>query len=264
MFQKMEKYYQLRSQKSNSEPSVTSKARQPCAETELQQNNSSLTMEEKFDLIVSQLANLQGIPAQLNALEARLTNIEKKCINLDAVVKDMAESVDFLDKDLADTKKVVDTKVDFNTFDHLRTELEALEKSIVKKYEDLENRSRRNNLMFHGIPEGSEGTGHDACQTFIKEEILKGMLQISDVQSVEIQRAHRSPGGLPSDVHGKPRPIFVAFYKSTERDRILRVAPKILKTKLYRGKKLFISDDVSLSVREKRKELRLTFIKLFR
>ena len=58
-----------------------------------------------------------------------------------------------------------------------------------KKIDDLINRSKRNNLVFRNIPEGEEkGKG---CIQLI-EEILAHHMKIPDVDSIVIEKAHRS------------------------------------------------------------------------
>lgn len=86
------------------------------------------------------------------------------------------------------------------------------------KIEDMENRSRRNNIRIVGIPEGKEG------QDMVKflDGIIPPLIDRSDRQ-LEIERAHRSPSQRPNSTD-KPRPILARFLRSADRDFVLRAA----------------------------------------
>ena len=83
-------------------------------------------------------------------------------------------------------------------------------KSLEYRAIDQEARSRRNNLIFWGIPEAI--SADENCETVVKE-FLKTNLQVN-TESFIIQRAHRN--GRFS--RGKTRSIIVNFldYKTTE------------------------------------------------
>ena len=59
-----------------------------------------------------------------------------------------------------------------------------------------------------------------------------------------------------------PRPIHVKLLRYTDREQILRSAPKSLKGKQYRGNSVFISDDVTARVRADRAKLKVEQNKL--
>ena len=120
---------------------------------------------------------------------------------------------------------------------------------LEKKIEDLSNRSRRNNIVIWGIPEKAEKSDGKDCIQFVKDFLRKDM-DIS--QEIEIERAHRS-GNLNAK---HSRPIHVKFLRYNDREMVLRKAPKVLKTvKRFGDKKIFLSDDVTESVRADRKKL---------
>lgn len=86
-----------------------------------------------------------------------------------------------------------------------------------EKLDDMENRSRRNNVRFIGIPEGREG---GEVVKFL-EDLIPELLDIEG--KCEIERAHRvaSQQSRPGD---RPRPILAKFLRSTDRDAVLRAA----------------------------------------
>lgn len=209
---------------------------------------------------MKKLENLQSVPRQLTELSERLSVMESEVKHLNAVFKDMAESVDFLDNEVANIKTDMKKKADSTEIQTLKDKVSSFELSIGRKFEDLENRSRRNNLIFHGVPE-DDGVGPPRnLESLIKDDILRDMMGI-DVSSIHIERVHRTPSKkvTPRQTEGslgKPRPIHVRFLRYTDRENVLRSAPSMLKNKTYRGKTIYISDDVSAEVRKLRKNLR--------
>lgn len=88
---------------------------------------------------------------------------------------------------------------------------------IWDKLEDMENRSRRNNVRFVGFPEGKEGG--DVVRFL--EELLPNLLNIEGRR--EIERAHRIASQRPTP-GDRPRPILARFLRSSDRDAVLRAA----------------------------------------
>lgn len=89
--------------------------------------------------------------------------------------------------------------------------------SIWEKLEDMENRTRRNNVRFIGFPEEVEG--RDVIK-FV-EDIIPELLGIDG--KLEIERAHRVPTQSALS-GGRPRPILAKFLRSSDRDMVLRAA----------------------------------------
>ena len=80
------------------------------------------------------------------------------------------------------------------------------------KIDDLENRSRRNNVVIFGVPEGVE-TNPSNCSDFVSDTLLKFIDPDNTMPKIDIQRAHRTPTGpAPARMPGsKPRPVHVLF-----------------------------------------------------
>ena len=114
--------------------------------------------------------------------------------------------------------------------------------TVTDKMEYLEGQSRRNNLVFNGVAEAPGETWADTEEKIMK--ILKENLQLQ--HKVEVERAHRTgkPGG-----GDRPRPIAVKLLRYKDREAILQRA------KSLRGTKIFINEDFTDAVRQKRKEL---------
>ncbi|KAJ8031336.1 hypothetical protein HOLleu_28036 [Holothuria leucospilota] len=67
----------------------------------------------------------------------------------------MAESVEFMEQEVDKIKPNTELKVNKTEVADIRGKRSIFETSFGRKMEDLENRSRRNNLVFYGVPEGS-------------------------------------------------------------------------------------------------------------
>ena len=119
--------------------------------------------------------------------------------------------------------------------DDLMNRVEDLE----KKTDDLEGRSKRNNLIFHGIPRDPSET-NDECEGKI-HKLLTDKLDLGG-ERVQFDRVHR--------LNMKPDSPVIArccFYK--DKVRILKSKRKL------QGTKTFIGEDFSTRVREIRRKL---------
>lgn len=111
-----------------------------------------------------------------------------------------------------------------------------------EKIDDLENRERRNNLLFFGFEEAAWETW-DQTLRFVEESVARTMgITIS---SSDIERAHR----LGRRIQGKTRPIIVKFSSFRTKLEILRRAGAL------RGTGFGVAEDFSKLVREQRRGL---------
>ena len=133
-------------------------------------------------------------------------------------------------------------------------------RELQDKIDDLENRSKRNNIVIWGLREQSEGK---YIEKFLEEELFKKRVELNDI---EVMRAHRTntlpqkshfhTGRSPLNANSKPRPIHVYLLRYTDKIRVLRAAAKKLKGNKFKDCQIYISDDVSKTVRSRRAQLR--------
>ena len=139
-------------------------------------------------------------------------------------------------------------------FKKIEKELEC----VYQKLDDLENRSRRNNLVFFGIPEGKEKG--EANMTAYMEKFL---LAMEPGIKLDIQRAHRTPSGPPPQKSGgrkplAPRPIHVAFGSYPVKETIKKACIRRFKEASSKGsehEKMYVDDDLSQRIRAQRKKM---------
>ncbi|KAJ1084797.1 hypothetical protein NDU88_004943 [Pleurodeles waltl] len=89
------------------------------------------------------------------------------------------------------------------------------------KLTDMEDRSRRDNIRLHGIPENEEGGD---VQTFLRS-ILPKLTSLDFDPPIEFQRAHRVGPKRPGN-SSRPRPIIVCLLRHNQTRQILQVARK--------------------------------------
>ena len=141
--------------------------------------------------------------------------------------------------------------------DTMKDEIKALSTALDEaslKIDDLENRSRRNNLVIWGAPEGIESQD---CISFIHN-----LLGEDGHSSTTIQRAHRSgylsskPGSKPNK---KPRPIHIGFSSYLAKVDAKKKLISVFKESTYsaggvKDARLYVSDDFSRKVQQMRKD----------
>ncbi|KAK7922388.1 hypothetical protein WMY93_009290 [Mugilogobius chulae] len=167
---------------------------------------------------------------------------------LDGFTKDLCDlraSLQYTQKDVEDEKAHVeklskDYKDMFQEINMLNSKMNTSN----GKMDYLENQSRRKNLVFEGIPESGHEKWSDSEDKIRK--ILSEKLKL-DHKHIELERAHRS--GKPPARDDKPRPIVVRFLRFKDRNTVLE------KAKYLKGSNIFINEDYSEVIRQKRKEL---------
>ena len=127
------------------------------------------------------------------------------------------------------------------------------------KIDDLENRSRRNNLVFFNLPEGEETDAAGGCG-----ELISSLLSSIDeaIGDAKIERAHRTPPGPPpsrmqqNGSRPKDRPIHVCFGSFYDRVRVRKACIAAFKGGFkYKERKIFVAEDFSQRIQARRKAL---------
>jgi hypothetical protein len=180
-----------------------------------------LSSDQKLDIILKKIYDMDTKLKKLEINEQKLHTIETQ-------VEDLTENCVDLQRNYDELKKTVD---------------------------DHSNRLRRNNVIFYGVPEKAEGLNNGGCIQLVKSIMVDHMKL--DAEHWEIERAHRTPTGPPQGE--RTRPIHVKFLRYQNRVDLLRQAPIKLKDNEYEYRnvksRIYVADDVTISVREDRKKL---------
>lgn len=166
---------------------------------------------------VTQIKNNQAI------LQTKIVGIESRCGDIESELSKLSG----LDK------RVQSLEDKIARLDHALAEL-------TDKNDDLENRSRRNNLIIYGLHEAENESSASLLK--IVTDLLSSKLC---VPCDGIERCHR----LGSRTDGKIRPVIFKVIDHREKVLILKNAPKL------KGTRLFINEDFSLRVRNIRSQL---------
>ncbi len=158
---------------------------------------------------------VQDVVAQLTSKAQELVEAQVSVLRSEMVTMrtDISECKDRMEKDgnrLAEVDSRLSASVKKFTAQHGRLE---------EKIADMEDRSRRDNIRVHGVPETAE-TLH--LLSYMSDAISRWF---PDLGSVEIMRAHRL--GTPKrDANGKPIPrvVIMKLLRFTDRDKILKAA----------------------------------------
>ena len=103
---------------------------------------------------------------------------------------------------------------------------EKLTKALEATVDDLQGKSRRNTLVFRGIPEGTEeNASWSSCKILINSILSKYF----NMKNVNIEQAHHSPAVRDPNKETL-HPVIVAFLHWEDANTILFQAPKVLKS----------------------------------
>lgn len=179
-------------------------------------------------------------------------NTNKRFDKLIEEVQEIKTSLEFTQKDLSDLKQANDrlaktTEKQHSDIVNYNIQADDIEEQIMKlenKADDLENRSRRNNLCFDGIKEDVNEQWPDSERKI--RDLLSKNLNIS-TDEFTIERAHRV--GRKDSSKSKPRPIVAKFQNYKTREKVLD------NKKRFRGTNVFVREDFSEKVLTKRKDL---------
>lgn len=184
-------------------------------------------------------AKMDGVAAKLH-MEISSANDELK-----ASIEPLQRLVDTHEETINDLKLSANDHSDrLNELEAKVSTLTAQVTSLDGKCEELENRSRRNNIRLIGIPENSEGPK----VTDFVANMLQESLGLDEKPMLD--RAHRALREKPKP-GAPPRPIVARVHFFHTRSMILQRAGEASPL-LYNGKRIFIFPDFTSSVAKKR------------
>lgn len=128
--------------------------------------------------------------------------------------------------------------------------LEKTVKTLSNKVEDLECRSRRNNIRLVGLPEKAEGQD---TVTFLEKWIPEA-LELDSRESLVIERAHRI--GTLTNIHSRttrPRTLIMKFLNFRDKERVLRAA-RVKGNVLYNNEQVRFHPDLSAGIHKMQRD----------
>ncbi|CAH1274709.1 Hypp5400 [Branchiostoma lanceolatum] len=159
-------------------------------------------------------------------------------------VQEIRDSLQYSQKDIEEGKSATSQyEQRINEIEAELSQLKADSTTSVNKMDYLENQSRRNNIIVDGIPDSKEESWEESEQKV--RVMIKEKLKL-DPRKIEIERAHRNGRFQPGE---RPRPIVAKLLRFKDRLTILQNA------KHLKGTGIYINEDFSDAVRQKRKNL---------
>lgn len=145
-----------------------------------------------------------------------------------------------------------------NTTQEFMTEIDLLkEENIIlqNKLEDYENRARRSNLRFRGIPESIVDLS--STITALCQELQPGI----PIERLEMDRVHRAL--MPKKTDGPPRDIIAKFHFYRTKEQLL-FAAREKKNLTFQGHNFQIFADLSQVTISKRRAMKIHLLELQR
>ena len=131
-------------------------------------------INSKLDKI---LESLESMNSRLTKLEVNLQETIAKVTGHSKEIEELKSAVSFTENQYKKATAHINNLTDGNHRHICRLE---------DQIDDLQNRSRRNNVVVHGIPEGSEGD--ESCETFLAD-FFSTHMKLEDGHDIEIERA---------------------------------------------------------------------------
>ena len=187
-----------------------------------------LSYESKIDV-------LMGVVESQNK---QISDLSEKVGKLTSDINHLKDGYNFLSNDASETKEKSKSDI-LNATKNIEF--------LNSKTQDLEDRSRRCNLVFFGVPE-SDDPREENCDKMICD-ILKNYQIINRNEAHEglLERAHRLGRIKPEQT--QPRPIIVCCGSFKDKEYILYNAYKL------KGSKLIITEDFSRATLDIRRQL---------
>lgn len=213
-------------------PSLRSASSDVDNEQTTAQNTAILEMlksinERTIDLAASQGELSSDVKAIKNNQEAIKTSLSDIFTRLEALEHE-SKNLNTLEQEIVSIK---------SSTAHLTSQQETLQTRL----DDLEDRSRRNNVVIHGIEDSKESWQDTEEKALAALHSVLGV----EVSPSEVERAHRI-GTLSSS---KPRPIIMKFCSFKTRDKVLSARSKLKESGIS------VSEDFSPATRQARKKL---------
>ena len=146
----------------------------------------------------------------------------------------VTESLEFMSAKFDDLEKEIKKKDEkINQLEKTIENLAEKQKSLSSEIDDLEQYSRRNCLVLHGVNESNDQNTNEIIIKTFSEEL--GV----EIKEDDLDRSHRL--GKPKRKDNKPRPIIVKFARYAVRKEIF------MNKKKLKGKRLLITESLTSS-----------------
>lgn len=200
-------------------------------------NGGSFEAKILAELAKIRSENLEGHNQTLRKLETSMAELKGEMTRLERRTTEVEE-------------RVSATEDEGRRYERAIRYLLRREKDLTARYDDLQNRMRRNNMRIYRVPEGSEGRD---VRKFV-EELIHAVLDPMPDVSIQIERAHRSLTSEAKKPNDPPRSLIVRFLDFAVKEKILRQAWS--QTLVYNDEQIYFDHDYSPELQRKRASVR--------
>ena len=179
---------------------------------------------------------LEDVMAKLNTLGMDMGTMKTDMSTIKSDMSGMAEKVNSMSTDFTHFRHQFDESQNrISDLENQVTRLTVQNNELLRRVDDLEDRSRRNNVVFHGI----DKTDNENCEQVVKNICRENLGIVNDII---FDRVHRVGNEESKSIIAR-----CAFYK--DRELIMRNKKKLI------GSNIFVGEDFSKSTRSIRKKL---------
>ena len=218
-------------------------------------NDLKAAFEQQIILLKGEINGLYNVvqlkDKTIGKLQEELGEVKNNCSfltntigKLQAELGEVKNACNFLTEETTDLRSQIKIN-EGNLTSHNKKQNEVISKTV-----DLEDRSRRNNLLFFNIPEASKDgrSDNENCEEKIIHILEEKQFFSSDYE-IYIDRAHRL-GPKRNHETDRPRPIIVRFSYYKDKQKIITNGKKL------KGTGIGVSEDFSKATVEEHKHLR--------
>lgn len=203
------------------------------------------TMSEKISSFERRVTSLESVLAdtnkQVSDTSKRMNEIETSRVYDSQVCDDLNNKFALLESDLKAEKKKNES---------LLTEMQEVKRGNLRLSEevlDVQSRSMRDNLLFHGVKECDSFESRRSENCIVKVlDMCQNVLKIENAREIRIDRAHRLGRYRPD----KSRPIVVKFNFFQDKVKIKQAAQTELRDTDFR-----VSEQFPREIQERRRVL---------
>uniref|UniRef100_K7E0C9 L1 transposable element RRM domain-containing protein n=1 Tax=Monodelphis domestica TaxID=13616 RepID=K7E0C9_MONDO len=268
----------------NDKPEIPANWIQAVEELKTQLREAEDNWEKNLKIKISHLeTEALELKQENSVLKAKIIQLENEAKEMKDEAKEMKDEIKRMKDNLqrnSDQKEKDDQKAK-DEIQSLRTRVKQLESSdltrqqdtirqnkknekieenvkhLIHKTDNLENRSRRDNLRIIGLPEDHDK--RKSLDIILEEIIQENCPEILEQEGkVEIERIHRSPPVFNPQLT-TPRNVIAKFKNNQIKEQVLQAAKK--KPFRYHGNMVRITQDLSASTLKDQKAWNMIFRK---
>lgn len=195
--------------------------------------------EEMYALLQKLDLNFTRFESGQDSIKSDIRTLLERQTELDGAISALSARVVTIENEVSSLSQ---TRTDIGRLKNDLADQSAATSCLLSRVDEMENQSRRSNLLFYGIPDIGSESWEVSEQNILN--FAKDKLGVTIVGS-DIERAHRLGTFRP----GRTRPIIAKFSSFKTKNKLLLSGHKL------KGTSSSLSEDFSITVRAARKSL---------